>query len=128
MKTKAFDAVTVEWEQLLAAVTANQEELPQVEAFRVQLEAHLTDLRALQAQRAALQVKALQATQNLRDALAWGLDLVTRIRDGVRGHYGFRNDKLTEFGIRPIRKRKEVACPGGERGDRSSPESIRPVR
>lgn len=117
MQRKSFDAITAEWEQLLAAVAANQDDLPQVEVLSVQLEAHLAALRAMQARRVGLRVQTLQATQELWDSLEWGLELVTRIRDGVRGHYGFRNDKLTEFGIRPGPKRKEVGCRPEERAE-----------
>ena len=42
---KAFAQVTADWDQLLAAVEANRADLPEVEAFRVQLEANLEDLR-----------------------------------------------------------------------------------
>jgi hypothetical protein len=94
------------WGRLLAAVDANREDLLQVEAFRVQLEASLTDLRILHARRATLQREMLVRTQELKVLTAQGRDLAVRIRDGVRSRYGFRSDKLLEFGMQPIPERR----------------------
>jgi hypothetical protein len=94
------------WDRLLAAVEANREDLPQVEALHVELEASLTDLRILHARRATLQREMLVRTQELKILAAQGRDLAVRIRYVIRARYGFRSDKLLEFGIKPIPERR----------------------
>jgi hypothetical protein len=112
-KRTTFATITAEWEQLLAAVEANRDELPQVEAFRVQLEASLEDLRALQVQRATLEANRLRATRDLKVSLDRGKALAGRLREWVRGRYG-SGDKLIEFGMKPRRKRRARGRPGKE--------------
>jgi hypothetical protein len=115
-KRMSFAVITAEWEQLLAAVEANRDDLPQAEALRVQLEASLEDLRALQAQRAALEANRLRATQDLRICFDQGRALASRLREWVRGQYGVRGDKLIEFGMKPRRKRRIRGRPEKEEG------------
>jgi hypothetical protein len=124
---KAFAQVTADWDQLLAAVEANRADLPEVEAFRVQLEANLEDLRAAYARRASLEAERLQATRAVSASLAHGKALASRIRIWVRGQYGRHSNKLIEFGIKPYRRQGR---PRGqpERGERYSPESHRTAR
>lgn len=124
---KAFAQVTADWDQLLAAVEANRADLPEVEAFRVQLEANLEDLRAAQARRASLEAERLQATRAVKVSLVHGRALASRIRFWVRGQYGDQSDKLVEFGMKPYRGRRP-ARGKPERGERYSPESHRTAR
>lgn len=124
---KAFAQVTADWDQLLAAVEANRADLPEVEAFRVQLEANLEDLRAAYARRASLEAERLQATRTVKASLAQGKALASRIRIWVRGRYGIHNHKLVEFGIKPYRRRR-LAREKPEKGERHSPESHRTAR
>ncbi len=42
----------------------------------------------------------------MKGFIARGKDLATRLRTGVRSKYGNRSEKLTEFEVRPLRKRK----------------------
>jgi hypothetical protein len=105
-ETSSWAGLMSTWGRLLAAVEANREDLPQVEGFRGELEASLTDLRILHARRATLQREMLVRTQELKVLAAQGRDLAVRIRDGVRARYGFRSDKLLEFGMQPIPERR----------------------
>jgi hypothetical protein len=114
-KRTTFATITAEWEQLLAAVEANRDELPQVEAYRVQLEASLEDLRVLQVQRATLEANRLRATRDLKVSLDRGKALAGRLREWIRGWYG-SGDKLIEFGMKPRRKRRARGRPGKEEG------------
>jgi hypothetical protein len=120
-KTRSFAAITADWEQLLAAAEANRDDIPQAEAFRVQLEASLEDFRALHAQRAALEANRLRSTQELKIALDRGVVLAGRIRAWVRGQYGIHDDKLVEFGMKPWRKRKPRGRPAAGGGEERAP-------
>jgi hypothetical protein len=120
-KKQSFAGFTAGWDQLLAAVEANRADLPEIEIFRVQLEANLEDLRALHAQRATLQANALRVTQDLKHARDQGMALASRLREWVRCRYGIRNDKLIEFGIKPRRKRRSRGKPVEEGGEERAP-------
>jgi hypothetical protein len=124
---KLFAGLTADWDQLLAAAEANRADLPEVEAFRVQLEANLEDVRAAHARRAGLEAEKLQATQAIHASLASGKSLAGRIREWVRCRYGIHSEKLVEFGITPIRRRR-LARGKPEKGERYSPESHRTAR
>jgi hypothetical protein len=124
---RSLAILTAAWEQLLAAVTAHQADLPEVEAYRVQLEASLEDVRAAHARRASLEAEKLRATQAVNLALDHGKALASRLRIWVRGVYGLHSDKLVEFGIKPLGRRRAVR--GGRRDEKKAPRSaIRTVR
>jgi hypothetical protein len=106
MSETSWTGIMTTWDRLLAAVEANRQDLPQVEALHVELEASLTDLRILHARRATLQREMLVRTQELKILAAQGRDLAIRIRYVIRARYGFRSDKLLEFGIKPIPERR----------------------
>ncbi|HTG35803.1 MAG TPA: hypothetical protein VLB76_23000 [Thermoanaerobaculia bacterium] len=124
MSDNSLTGILSDWDGLLAAVEANREDLPYVEPCRVLLEASLTDLRALHARRATLQAELRRSTRDLRDLVACGRDLAVRVRYGVRSRYGFRSDKLAEFGIRPSRKgRSPRGRPAPGNGEKGAPRN-----
>jgi len=106
MSETSWAGIMSAWGRLLAAVDANREDLLQVEDFRVQLEASLADLRILHARRATLQREMLVRTKELRVLADQGKDLAVRIRHMVRARYGFRSQKLRQFGIKPVDRRR----------------------
>jgi len=108
MSETSWAGIMSAWGRLLAAVDANREDLLQVEAFRVELEASLGDLKVLHARRATLQREMLLRTKELRVLAAQGKDLAVRIRDGVRARYGFRSPKLRQFGMKPVDRRRPL--------------------
>jgi hypothetical protein len=96
------------WDRLLAGVAAHPEDLQCVEACRVQLALELSDIQSLRARQAALRAEMRQSVRALKVLLVRGTELAARIRAGVRSQYGTRSDKLLEFGMNPVRRRKSV--------------------
>ncbi|MFL6232046.1 MAG: hypothetical protein ACJ76N_02845 [Thermoanaerobaculia bacterium] len=94
------------WDKVLAATQANQEDLAIVEEPRVQLEASVKDLRTLLAERARLSSEMLRKTREMWDLIDRGNALVIRIRAGAKSRYGIHSEKLEEFGIAPVYRRK----------------------
>ncbi|MEO6192880.1 MAG: hypothetical protein ABIS20_07715 [Thermoanaerobaculia bacterium] len=129
MSKKSLPKTLAAWEQLLAGVEANQGELPHVDVYRAQLDAEITDVRAVQSRRSALWAESLQSTQDLRSFAARGKDLAVRIRAGIVLQYGPRSEKLVEFGMKPTRKRKgarEKPVPKAKKGAPRKPaESVK---
>ena len=94
----------VDASKLDAALTANAQELPGLTTLHQDLTTVVTELQDLgilqEAQTAAVQ----QTTQAIKERMTRGKLLVTRLRQGVKAHYGTRTEKVIEFGIRPFRK------------------------
>jgi len=90
--------------QLNAAYIANAAELPGLDPLHQELATLLPELEALgilqDAQTAAVQ----QTSQEIKERVARGKLLVTRLRNGVKALLGTRTEKVVEFGIRPFRK------------------------
>jgi hypothetical protein len=93
---------------LLAGLEANRQELGHMEFARVHLTEQIKDLGAEQTRRATLQAEVLKSTRTIRSNLRSGKELVSRVANALRAHYGSQSDKLVEFGFKPIGKRKLV--------------------
>jgi hypothetical protein len=106
MRESSQEAMLSAWDQVLASMTAYQTDLAGFEAYGVELAAAADTLRTLQGRRARLRDDLQQMTAEVHAILALGNDLVTRLRAGVRSRYGIHDDRLREFGIKPITGRK----------------------
>jgi hypothetical protein len=106
MSKKSLPKTLSVWEQLLAGVEANREELQHVDVYRAQLDEEMKDVRAALSRRAALHAESLQATRDIQSFATRGGDLAVRIRAGIWLQYGPRSEKLVEFGMKPSRKRR----------------------
>ena len=99
-------AVTVNgWEEQLAAVESNIDELPEAEIPRDKLQSIVTQIRGYSAEQAALTASKQEATKRIQFLLAQGRKVSTVLRTIIRDHYGNRSEKLAEFGIQPFRSR-----------------------
>ncbi|MFL6235343.1 MAG: hypothetical protein ACJ76N_19565 [Thermoanaerobaculia bacterium] len=106
MSKSSQEGTLSDWDQLLAAVEANQEDLPHVGGLRAQLAERVAGIRTLQTERDLLRMELQGTTPRLQQALAKGRDLASRLRAFVRSTYGIHSDKLIEFGIKPLGRKK----------------------
>ena len=95
----------VDANHLIAAYIANATELPGLEPLHADLTNVVTELYNLSILQDAQTAAVQQTTLEINDRLTRGRLLVTRLRNGVKSHYGTRTEKVIEFGIRPYRKR-----------------------
>lgn len=105
MPNTSIADIVLDWEKLTAALSNNFADLPGLEPLRQELETLLAEVRIIAPEQAARKAAAQQSRQELTDRLTRGRLLATRLRDGVRAHYGDRTEKIVEFGLRPYRKR-----------------------
>jgi len=96
-----------DWENLLAGIEANKEDLPEVEGFCVSLRAQLSDLKTDLARRSAIQIEARRLTRSIQESLVEGRDLASRISSYLRARYGPGSRKLIEFGLTPNGRRRK---------------------
>jgi hypothetical protein len=106
-REKSYSGKLGEWQRLLAPVTANAADLPQLDLARAQLEAFVDQgLVATKAQAAHAAAKQ-EISQQLKGVAIEGARLASLIRQTVKQHYGIRSPKLAEFGLQPFRGRKK---------------------
>lgn len=103
-KTSIADLM-VDWETLLATVRASAANLPGLEAFISPLEKLLADAKELSVRVETSKGLKQQESQQRRALLEEGKNLTSRIRAALKAHFGLQNERLVEFGVRPIRSR-----------------------
>jgi hypothetical protein len=96
---------SLEWSQLLTSVGTNAEDVPYLADLTAELERVLESITALETERLALTARRQQITRDLENLKNRGRILAARVRSGLKTKYGFGSEKLTEFGIRPRRRR-----------------------
>jgi hypothetical protein len=132
MPNKSFADTITEWEKLLATVIANKDDLQSLDNYRQQLEAEVAAAKAANLRQSAALAEAQQATRDLESSLKQGHDLADKLRFGIKGRYGKRSEKLTEFGLKVFRgKRKKSATgtpppEGGSSQGTSPPPQVGP--
>ena len=97
------------WENLIATVSTNQPELAGLADLSEQLEAEMEAAKDANVRQAASKAAKQQASRDLEGSLFRGTDLAYRLRTGIQTQYGFRSEKLTEFGMRVTRSRKTAS-------------------
>jgi hypothetical protein len=101
-----------ELQRLLNALTANQDDLSELEGSRARLETALGQVEQLLGRQASYTASKQEATKLLGDVMAECQRLATLLRLGLKQHYGIRSEKLTEFGVPPFRGRNKKGANG----------------
>ena len=104
-KSNSFAETVSGWDELLAALEQNSDELPQLETPRQRLQAIRDQIKGFAAEQAAMTASRQIATSRVEYQLVQGRKLATVLRASVREHYGNRNQKIAEFGLQPLRTR-----------------------
>jgi hypothetical protein len=106
-KASLADFVT-DWETLLKNVSDAAAELPNMDVYKGTLEqllAKAMDGIALSHARRGLKQ---QETKERQELMAQGKDAAAQLRAAVKAHFGPRSERLLQFGMTPIRKRKKA--------------------
>ncbi len=111
-----------DWQGLLAKLEVTIGELPQLEPFRVKLLAILTQVLGLSRQQDAMRASKQEASKQLRQLIGEGSRVAAVIRAAIKDHYGPREEKIAEFGLRPFRGRKVKTSPATPAPQTPSPE------
>ncbi|MFY9823659.1 MAG: hypothetical protein WAM82_19920 [Thermoanaerobaculia bacterium] len=94
-----------EWRTVANGTAANAADLPGTEVQRVALTGVIDEVDKLLAEQAVLQASKQVVSQRLKILINQGGKLSTVLRAIVKQRYGHGNDKLVEFGIKPLRSR-----------------------
>jgi len=91
------------WEKADTAIIANDPEVAHL-AFRLPALRDKTQrMRSLYAEHAALAASRQAITQEMERLIEEGDQIFRMLREGLKDHYGKRNEKLVEFGVEPLR-------------------------
>lgn len=123
MPRSTIATLILAWETLLATIRASASGLPGVEVFIGLLEKLVGDAKDLTARVETSRGIKQQEAQQRRLLMQQGKDLTSRIRAALKAHYGIHNERLVEFGIRPIRSRKRPPAATGELEQPEKPEA-----
>ncbi|HYU32302.1 MAG TPA: hypothetical protein VEW48_09070 [Thermoanaerobaculia bacterium] len=116
MPRKNLGTIATSFAQLLAALDTNAADFTHVDAERQELQALLPALIAMSAEQAALNAQTQQKTKDLNERLDRGLVLFAQLRSAVKAKYTTRSEKLTEFHLRPLTRRRIPPGPKVEAG------------
>jgi len=94
---------------LLKNVSDAAAELPSMDVYKGALEPLLASAKEGIALSHARRGLKQQETQNLRELMVKGKDAAAKLRSAVKAHFGPRSERLLQFGMVPLRKRKKVA-------------------
>ena len=103
-KEKTYAGVLGEWQKFLASVEANPDLAP-MESWRSQLATLLARGVEISQQQAAMAASKQERSKQLQAIISEGQRLATGMRKMIVHQYGFRAEKLTEFGLQPFRGR-----------------------
>ncbi len=107
-----FPNTVLDLEQLRESIVKHLSLMPAAEKFLAPLDTALAKIRALNAQRATLIADKQKATQDLKAAVVEAQNLAIDVRAVIRGEVGARSEKLVEFGVAPLRRRRRKPLPG----------------
>jgi hypothetical protein len=101
-----FGEIMLDWDGLLRAAEEFADLLGGAEQERQTLASAHSEALRLKGLQELYQARKQEATQQLGDVVAQGKEIAIRLRFLVRGRIGHQDERLTAFGMRPVRKRK----------------------
>ena len=101
-----------DWQSLMGKVEANKDEVPQLEPFRLQLGVVLNEALKINLQQEDTKATKQEASKRLRKLSLEGNRLAALLRQGIKQHYGVREEQIAKFGLQPFRGRKAKPAPG----------------
>ncbi|MFL6199199.1 MAG: hypothetical protein ACJ76J_08490 [Thermoanaerobaculia bacterium] len=93
------------WDVTTSELEVRKEEVPHLDAHRVQLEGMSRRFKELNQQYLSLAAQRLEFSEEMRKLLRKGETLADFLRTGVRQHYGVDSDVLVAFGLVPTPRR-----------------------
>ncbi|MEA2691500.1 MAG: hypothetical protein QOJ16_887 [Acidobacteriota bacterium] len=104
-KPSAFADVLQEWASLLTAVADRAPDMAPVEPHRAALAETLEKAKKAKGVQESHGASRQSTTQTLKEILVEGKDRAIRLRGAIRAELGPTTEQLTQFGIRPLRRR-----------------------
>jgi hypothetical protein len=101
-RVRTYAEIVNGWDELLTAMEQNNGDLTLLDIPRQRLEGIRDQIKGFAVEQATAAASRQVATKRVEFLLAHGSKLATLLRVSIREHYGNRNEKIAEFGIRPL--------------------------
>lgn len=124
MSKKSLADHLVVWDKLAANVKNNASELPALQPFVEVLKEATVEVREAKLRQVTLRAAAQQASRDLEAAMEKASEAEVRLNRGVLSAYGYKSEKLVEFGLRPWRTRRPKAAPEGPEAPASDAQPL----
>ncbi|HXO18876.1 MAG TPA: hypothetical protein VOA87_03005 [Thermoanaerobaculia bacterium] len=112
MPKSSYARETASWDKLAIALAREAGELPvELAEHRARLEEVVKRARTLHNRQASQDARLRQTSRELREELALGREIESRVRAYLRGRFGARSVALVGFGGRPLRRRRRTEVP-----------------
>ena len=105
MPKSTISGQMVDHENLVVTAKASAAEVPGIATYLAPLEQVLADLKELNPRLETRKGVKQQEIQERQALLKKAKDLASRIRAALKAHFGLDNERLVEFGARPVRPR-----------------------
>ena len=102
----AYPDLIADSESLLSSSEQNAQLLPGSEPLRDGLGGALSSFKSVKALQENLEGNRQASTQRLREAAELVREAARRLRGFIKAHLGTKNEHLVQFGIAPIRTRR----------------------
>jgi hypothetical protein len=125
-KSLSYGDTFKEWELITEACDSNQGDFPYLQAPKEELEALLEQVKDAVKQQAAYTASRQNMSSKISETLEKGRKLATVLRTAIKQRYGNRSEKLVEFGVQPLRPRRQsvsTAPPPGPEAPAPDPTS-----
>jgi hypothetical protein len=106
--TSSFSDFITDWERLLTAVSNNETGLPDLGPQKISLEDILQEAKDLGVRQDASRSQLAADSKRRREVIFQGRAAASRLRSALKGYFGGHNEKLVEFGVRPLRRRRSI--------------------
>ncbi|HEX4966601.1 MAG TPA: hypothetical protein VF173_37675 [Thermoanaerobaculia bacterium] len=115
-----------DWRGVATATAANTADLPGAAVQLAELTGVIDEVDKILAEQATFRASKQMATQRLKTLFNQGGKLATVLKAIAKQRYGHGNDKLVEFGIKPLRSRPKptVVPPTAPPPEVGTPASI----
>lgn len=100
--TKMYSTKVNAWEVLVSSLMAKLGQMPFLEVFLAQLTTIIASARSAVLEQEAARAQFHAAIGKRQEIEREGEEIRGRIAAYLKGHYGFRNDELREFGLNPL--------------------------
>jgi hypothetical protein len=111
MSKKSLADHLVVWDKLATAIKNKASELPALQPFVEVLKDATVEVREAKQRQVTLRAAAQQASRDLEAAMEKASEAEVRLNRGILSAYGYKSEKLVEFGLRPWRPRRPKAAP-----------------
>jgi hypothetical protein len=116
MANRNYKKILGDWQVLYDNLTPRLNDMPLIASDHANLGTLLNQARSLQNQQEAASAQLRDVNQQRRQMVNDGGEAVSRLGHALKSILGEKNEKLIEFGVKPVRRVRRKASPAKKTG------------